>query len=55
MVYALMPLGIGYACVGVDRGYYNPVPREDWELYRAQVPDTFGSCQSTATGVDALD
>ena len=28
-------------CVGVDRGYYNPVPREDWELYRAQVPGHF--------------
>ncbi len=28
-------------CVGVDRGYYNPVPREDWELYRAQVPAHF--------------
>ena len=27
--------------VGVDRGYYNPVPIEDWELYRAQVPAHF--------------
>ena len=27
--------------VGVDRGYYNPVPIEDWELYRDQVPGHF--------------
>lgn len=28
-------------CVGVDRGYYNAVPVEDWELYRDQVPANF--------------
>ena len=27
--------------VGVDRGYYNPVPEADWELYRDQVPAHF--------------
>ena len=41
MVYVLMPLGIGYAAWGLTGGYYNPVPREDWEFYRAQVPGHF--------------
>lgn len=36
--YAAHPL---FRTVGVDRGYYAPIPRDDLERYAAQVPDDF--------------
>ena len=36
--YAAHPL---MRTVGIDRGYYTPVPREDLEVYAGQLPDGF--------------
>lgn len=30
--------------VGIDRSYYAPVPREDWERYASQLPADFVCC-----------